>query len=385
MSEKRISLLIISLAGGGGERAAAILANHLNVDNKMHLTLLNDTITYELDESIPKYMLDNTPLYKTSILSFLKIPWLAWKYKRYCQKNKIDTSISVLTRPNLISGFSRLLGNKSRIVIWEVHTPSQKYGSQSLSHRIATFLIGWLYKKSDLVIANSKGTCIELKEHFGVKNATAIYNPLELDKINEKRKLVPNKPFDTSKFTFIMVARFQPPKDHLTLIKAFSKIDHSNAQLLLLGVGENKAEAEELVSYLNLTDKIIFIGFDVNPFAYHNLADCFVFSTGGEGFPNAMQEALACGLPVISTDCKNGPREILKPGLGLKENIFNTKNVFKGDAGLLVPIGDVDAFADAMTMMMTDKRMTDTFKENMQSIVQTYKLNLILEKFVQHL
>jgi glycosyltransferase involved in cell wall biosynthesis len=104
------------------------------------------------------------------------------------------------------------------------------------------------------------------------------------------------------------------------------------ARLLILGEGELHADLWRLVQALGLTDAVAMPGYEPNPFAYMRRARVFVLSSRYEGLPNALIQAMACGCPVVSTDCPSGPREILDGGR----------------YGALVPVGDVDALADAI-------------------------------------
>jgi N-acetylgalactosamine-N,N'-diacetylbacillosaminyl-diphospho-undecaprenol 4-alpha-N-acetylgalactosaminyltransferase len=382
---KRISILIISLAGGGGEREAAILTNYFHKKYDTTLYLLNNTVQFDLADDVKIKMLDNIELYKPSFWDILKIPFLAWRYKKECTKCKIDTSFSFLTRTNLIAACSKFLGNKSKVILCEVTTLGKMYGSNSFKDRLMNILIKILYNKADLVIPNSKGSHRELLDIYGVKNATTIYNPLDLAEINLKKELKPNTIFDTKKFTFVKVARFQYPKDFETLLNAFSLVKEQNSQLLLIGVGEDKVKAEKLCGDLGIEDRVQFIGFDRNPFAYLSRSDCFVFSSLLEGFPNSMQEAIACNLPIISTDCENGPREMIASHLPIGKNIFEEEKLVIGNCGILVPVGDAASLGEAMNLVIQDKVVLNNLREYTKKIAPKFALENIVAEFEKHL
>lgn len=382
---KRISILILSLAGGGGEREAAILTNYFHKKYNVKLVLFNDTIKYDLDDSVSIHMLDNMELYKRTPLNFIKLPLLAYRYAKFCKKNKIETSLSFLPRPNWVAAMSKWFGNKAKIVLCEVSTPSQKYDKSKIGGRISLALMKWLYPKGDLVIANSKGTALEMKEMFNVKNVDCIYNPVELDVVKEKMQIAPTTELQYDVFTFVKVARFQYPKDFITLITAFATMRNKNCQMVLLGIGEDMDAAVSLAKELNVSDRIHFVGFDRNPFAYLSRSHCFVFSSLYEGFPNSMQEALACGLPVISTDCTNGPREMLAPTVALKANIFEKENYYVGDAGILIPLKNVEALQTAMDLIIGDKQLYNTLRNNTEQIISKFALDAIVQSFEHHI
>jgi len=378
---KNISILILSLAGGGGEREAAILTNYFHKKYNMTLFLLHNTIQFDLVEGVNIKMLDTTELHKTTIIDILKIPFLAWKYKKECDKKDIDTSFSFLTRTNLIAACSKLFGNKAKIILCEVTTLSKMYGTNSMKDKLMNFLIKRLYKKADLVIPNSKGSHKELLEIFNVPNAITIYNPLDLGDIDTKKVLEPKNQIEFDKFTFVKVARFQYPKDFTTLLRSFALVKNKNSQLVLIGVGEDMTKSEQLCEKLGIADRVIFVGFDRNPFAYLHRSDCFVFSSLLEGFPNSMQEAIACNLPIISTDCENGPREMLAPHLEIGVDIFKDNDMVIGECGILVPVGDIDALARAMNMIIDDNDLLNKLKEKTKTIAPKFALDYITAEF----
>ncbi len=123
------------------------------------------------------------------------------------------------------------------------------------------------------------------------------------------------------------------------MIRAFQLVreKHPEATLLILGKrGEQNAEQliENTIRRLGLEKSVLLAGFHENPFSYLSKADVFVFSSFNEGFPNAITEAMAVGLPIISTDCRSGPREILAPAT---DYLKKTKTIDYAEYGILVP------------------------------------------------
>jgi glycosyltransferase involved in cell wall biosynthesis len=139
---------------------------------------------------------------------------------------------------------------------------------------------------------------------------------------------------------FVTVGRLIEQKDHSTLLQAFASLrKQRNARLLVLGEGEARPQLERLAGSLGLRNDVSLPGFADNPYAYMSRAAGFVLSSAREGLPTVLIEALALGVPVISTDCPSGPREILKDGT----------------LGALVPVGDVSALAGAMNRILDDR------------------------------
>ncbi len=129
------------------------------------------------------------------------------------------------------------------------------------------------------------------------------------------------------------VGRLKRVKNHALLIRAFAKVSEIQpARLMIVGDGELRDELEALIAELGLGGKVVLPGFVNDPTPLYRSADLFVLSSNYEGFGNVIVEAMACGVPVVSTDCPAGPSEILE----------------NGRFGTLVPVGDVDALASAM-------------------------------------
>ena len=149
-------------------------------------------------------------------------------------------------------------------------------------------------------------------------------------------------------------------KNQLLLIQAFFILKSLPCKLLIVGAGVMEEVLKQKVKDLGLMDKIIFCGFDKNPFKYVNRSDCFVLSSDVEGFPNVLIEALACGKPVISTDCSSGPRELLAPATDLHHRAINTYEI--GEYGILTPVKDVISLANAMKKMYEDAGLRNQFE-----------------------
>jgi glycosyltransferase involved in cell wall biosynthesis len=137
------------------------------------------------------------------------------------------------------------------------------------------------------------------------------------------------------------VGRLVVEKDFGTLIRAFAELrNRLPSRLLIIGEGPERSRLEQLVRELGLEDVVSLPGANSNPLAYMRRAALLTMSSRWEGLPLVPIEALAAGCPVVSTDCKSGPREILQGG----------------KYGRLVPVGDINAMADAMFETLNEPR-----------------------------
>jgi glycosyltransferase involved in cell wall biosynthesis len=194
-----------------------------------------------------------------------------------------------------------------------------------------------LYPKADRIVAVSQGVADDLISLLNLphEKVTVIYNPIFTPELFEQAKQPANHPwFEQNRLPVILaVGRLTRQKDYPILFRAFSLVRQVRpAKLLILGEGEERANLERLAIELGIQNDVSMPGFVDNPFAFMAKASVFVLSSAWEGFGNVLVEALACGCPVVATDCRSGPREILD----------------NGRYGRLVPVGDHEALAKAI-------------------------------------
>ena len=200
---------------------------------------------------------------------------------------------------------------------------------------------GWLpraivsaYSRADRIIALSSGVAEglaqlipETRSRISVIHNAGYDQQVERLALEQPALPTPKGPW------FLGCGRLTAQKDFSTLIRAFARIRHEcAAELWILGEGELRGKLEREIAALGLGSCVRLPGFVKNPFAFMARASAFVLSSQWEGFGNVVTEAMACGTPVISTDCPHGPREILEDGRW----------------GSLVPVANVDGLAEAM-------------------------------------
>jgi N-acetylgalactosamine-N,N'-diacetylbacillosaminyl-diphospho-undecaprenol 4-alpha-N-acetylgalactosaminyltransferase len=241
-------------------------------------------------------------------------------------------------------------------------------------------MVRFSYKRADLVLANSYAMQTDLIENFKIKTPVrVIYNPIDLTFIKTHTDEEPGMVFDKNIFYFVNVGGFRKEKNHLLLLQAFFILKNLPCKLLIVGGGVMEEELKQKVSDLGMKDKVMFCGFDTNPFKYVSRSDCFVLSSDVEGFPNVLIEALACGKPVISTDCSSGPRELLAPATDLHHRAINDYEI--GEYGILTPVNDIKAFAAAMKKMYEDKQLRKQFSEKAAGRAEQFDVNEIKQYF----
>ena len=373
MVKKKIAIFIVSLYGGGAERVVSILLKQLATDFTIHLIILDTTVEYEIPDGQTIFLLDKGTS-KNKFLNILKIPLLALRYKKYLKKNNIETSLSLLPRPNFINCFTKIWGYKGKIIISERQYTAHYYLKQTFSGITGRVLVKWLYPKAALIVCNAALIATGLKTIFKIKtNYKIINNPVDIAAIHLTH---PDK--ITQPFTFASMGRLSEEKNYALLIKAAALLGNMDFIIKLTGKGPLYDNLQNEITKHNLQHKVFILPYTNNPFSFLKSAQCFVLSSNSEGFPNALIEAMACGLPVISTDCKSGPREILAPGTDL---ISETEENLFCKYGILIPLNNPQAMADAMKTIMTDTTMQAYYSTASTERVQDYGVEKIMNEF----
>ncbi len=326
----KIAVLVINcLQGGGAERFVLTLGQGFyELGYEVHIVRFKPLIEYELNPNITYHMLRFKP-YKLIPGTPRRDRVFARTLDRYIldKIGQPDIILSNLERADSVLSYSRLLN-----IVYVIHnTLSLRYNfkqAKDIEQIKASFID--IYSKHPCVCV-SNGVEKDFIESFGtITPTTAIHNPIDRDDIQRLADA-----FIPEYHNYIIhVGSFKEAKRHDILLKAYAQTDQS-LPLLLLGQGKRKKETEQLAIKLGLTDKVVFLGFCENPYPYIKHAQFKVLTSDWEGFAIVIAEALALGVPVISTDCQSGPRELLP-----ETN--------------LMPKGDIDAIAKKINQAMQD-------------------------------
>lgn len=273
----------------------------------------------------------------TTRLPALSASWRAMLYgsvpalARYVRRQRPDVLLSSATHIHLAALWAwRLAGARGRLVLRESNHPNG--AQQRFAYRF--------YRWADAVIAVSDGVArhVIAAARLPSSHVNTVYNPLELEAIRvQARAPVPHPWLEPGRPPVLLaVGRLTPQKDFRMLLRAFARLRALRpARLIVLGDG-SPSRLSRLAGRLGISDDLAFCGYVPNPFAYMARAAVFVLTSAWEGLPGALIEALACGCPVVSTDCPSGPAEILEGGA----------------YGPLVPVGDDAALAAAIASVL---------------------------------
>jgi len=365
----------MSLVSGGEERTASILAKELSRHEEMVFVFFNKPIDFEIPTKVRVKLLRSD--YQWRFMRLITLPLVMWKYYRFCQKEKITHSISFDSLPNFSNCLLKVFGWKGMAYLRESNHVTTRYPAATLRGRLFHGLIRQLYPKADHLFVNAWRIAEDLQQNYQIKIPTSLsLNPIDFPMIN---RLKLSDKSSSSQFTFIHVGMFRPQKNHALLLKSFAKIQHLAVELWLIGKGDLEEELKQQVELLNISEKVHFLGFTTNPYQYMALADCMVLSSDFEGAPNVLSEGLVCGLPIISTDCPSGPREIIAPDLDSNKRTQGEIELVK--YGILSPVRDADNLAKAMEYMVQQStyRKSDFFKTR----VEEFKVERVVEDLLE--
>jgi glycosyltransferase involved in cell wall biosynthesis len=387
---KKITFLVNSLSAGGAEKVLSVLANELVKNYDVEIIFLEKNEFYKLDKNIKKTYLSNFNGKENVIKKFLYLPILAWKLKKYVKKNKIKLIQSHVYRANYVNILSKIFGSahKTQIVIPGIVS---FYQNEGLLGKINLFLIKNLFPLADLIIWKSKRMKIDANNLFNFKNEQqVIYNPIDIDKIHFLiKENIGEFKFKKDKFYLVSVGRLIKLKRNKDLIESLKYLDN-NVEVLFIGDGEEKENLIDYAKKLGLEKRIHFIGKVNNPFKYLKYCNIFVHTSKTEGFPNVLVEALSCGLPVISSDCISGPREILAPDTDISKQLKKGDKIEIAKYGILYPVGDVEQMVNAIKLLLQDEKLFNSYKEkvvkrakdfSMEKIIKQYKKVLLKEDY----
>jgi glycosyltransferase involved in cell wall biosynthesis len=352
----RLALFIADLGGGGAERVFVNLAKALSQRGYPA-----DLVVGTLDGAA---YLDELP---TDVrLINLRVSRMAFggpSLIRYLRREGPSAILVTGVHSSCLAVLARQFsGVRTRVIVREsTMVGSGLRAMTPMKRRAFSFAIRYCYPRADRVIAVSRGVAEELNGQFGVprEKLSVDYSPLISDALQSRAA----EPLDHEWFqegqppVILSVGRLTAAKDQQTLIRAFALVRRKVvARLLILGEGENRAELEALVSELGLAPDVSLPGFHKNPFAFMARARLFVLSSAWEGLPGALIQALACGCPVVSTDCPSGPREILQ----------------EGRLGRLVPAGDTKGMAGAILESLSHRRKAPCGPEDLHPYTVEY-------------
>lgn len=339
---RTVMLVLRNLEVGGAERVFIRLANYLvRRGIPTHIVCLNTggPLAASLDKNV-----------KLHVLGAQSIRRSARRFRSVVREIGPDVVISTLPQVNLLVilslRFFRHEPKVMKVVVREANDPVAEYPFRLPFRRLVLRLTGWIYNRADAVLAVSDGVAKSLTRNLGV--LASRINSLPNASLDDSIKQFAREdlPPATAQFIagfehrIICVARFTEQKDHATLLEAFARVVTSkDAALILIGHGPLESKIRQRAQDLGLTDRVLFVTQESNPYRWMSRSSLTALSSRWEGSPNVIVESLALGIPVVATDCPSGPREILGDGRW----------------GRLVPVGAAEELAREICAALEQK------------------------------
>jgi len=334
----RVALFLPDLRPGGAERVMLQLASgFIAAGHEVDLVVVRlvGALAEEIPPGVRLVNLDARSEYTC-------LPGLL----RYLRQNNPRALLSTMILANWVVLLAvRLTGSQTRVVLRAATTLSRQWRSSAFKKWLERILVHLLYPHSDGIVAVSQGVAQDLISYAGVppSHIRVIPNPLISEALLQRslQPLPPGVEISPKHPLILSAGRLAPEKDFPTLLRAFAALRRQRpARLLILGEGKERKTLEASIESLGISGEALLPGYVPNPLAYMRNASVFVLSSIWEGLPNVLIEAMACGCPVISTDCPSGPAEILNGG----------------QYGYLTPVGDAQAIADAIQAVLDGEK-----------------------------
>lgn len=356
---RKILFVIPRMGGGGAERVVSILANHLCKKGYYVriITFVSDESFYELDKKIEfqsaLFVVDR----KTAISAYVSMGKSFVKAIKYVKDNinsfKPDMVFSVLVEADIVTYLANRGKNKG------VHICSERNDPTRRNHLIQS-CVSYIYSRVDAFVCQSK-TISTYYRHTPESKKCVIPNPIDLSNI-------PTPVPECRPLKIVAVGRLSKQKNFKLLVESFasvvSRID--NVSLVIFGEGPERTNLESLLKQLELENKVFLPGTTKNILLEINDAAIFVMSSDYEGFPNALIEAIASGIPVISTDFASGV----------------AKEIVVENVGLLIPVGDKVSLTRAMLSLLHDDEYRNKIRETCKNEVSQFDVQFVISKWV---
>lgn len=348
MKPRKILLIIPELMVGGAQRSLSKLSMALSSHHDVWLVIFNRNNPVAYVHGGELLSLDVLPG-STSVHKLKAFTQRVIRLRKLKKELGIDVSISFLEGADYIN----ILSKSADKVVLSIR--GSKIYDETMHGRMfwlrTRILIPWLYPKADLVVAVNHGIARELLTQYSLKEGRIItignfYDPEEVMRLASvsREKNLERLYMDP---VLITTGRLAPEKGLISLIRVFHGLKTRNQNLRLIIVGDGP-QKEEIIStcrqlhldvcegygFVNLPD-VLLLGVQPNVFMYLKGASLYLMNSSSEGFPNGLSEAMICRVPVVSSDCPYGPREILAPAFPFTATISEP---YHSPNGILMPM-----------------------------------------------
>jgi len=347
MEAKRIAIFVKYLSVGGVQKIMVRLANEFaDRGHKVDLVLAKGEGPLARDVS---------PDVRIVALESHRMWWALPNLMRYLSRTKPDTLLAAGWQVNLIATWAGLLSLTSFRLVLSVHSniTQQSENSDVWYAPYNPLAVKIFYPIADAIVVVSGGILDDLSTISSAvaENGQVVYNPVVDQNLLAKSREDVSHPWfapEENVPVLLGVGRFGPEKNFALLLRAFAEVSRDReVRLVMVGDGEERDRLEQLTRKMGVQSRVDFVGFEENPYKYMARASLLVMSSRFEGFGSVLVEALACGCPIVSTDCPSGPREILE----------------EGRWGRLVPVDDQEALVEAINESLNEEHDPERLRQ----------------------
>lgn len=331
---KRVLVFRPSLGDGGADRVTVTLLHHLDRARfAPSLALVRHTgvLADEVPTDVPVIDLGAPRL-------ALAVPSLA----RAIRARDPDIVLCTAGGANAIAVAAHALARSRAHLVLSERSSLRRTDRSGLRRALELRLKRLAYRRADVITAVSEGVARDLVELLGLdrRRVQVVYNPMIADDLAARAAEPVAHPWFTDPGPVMLaVGRLVAIKDYPTMLAALAEVRRSvPARLAILGDGGLRGEIEARARSLGLADAVALLGYDRNPYRYMKRAQLVIQSSRAEGLPGTLIQSLACGTPVVATDCDHGPREVVRDGVD----------------GYLAPVGDAPALARRVLAVLGD-------------------------------
>ncbi len=396
MVRKRILLIIPEISMGGAQRSISKLSVELSRNHQVWLVIFNKKNDMAYPYGGELLSLDVVPRDNTlhKLKSFVQRITRLRKLKKQLG---IDVSISFLEGADYVNIIS-----KSRDKIVLSIRGSKRYdemiigGFFWLRNKI---LIPWLYRRADMIVTVNHGIAKELRTHYGLEKSRMVtignfYDVNEITRLSlEPKSKNMNRLYQDP--ILITTGRLAPEKGLKQLVRIFYglKKKSKNLRLVMVGEGPMHNELVLLCSELDLLHAgpdfddlpdVVFMGNQSNVFKYLKSATMYLLNSSSEGFPNGLAEAMICSVPVVSSDCPYGPREILAPEFPF---ILSVSKPYFSPHGILMPLinsdEDIKIWIETLEEILGKSNILSQFAEKGLERINLFDQQFIVSQWLR--
>lgn len=358
----RVAFYVPALRVGGAQRVTITVANGLaerGYDVDLVVSHYEGELSDRVSGAVRIVDLDAPKVPAIGILAGLP------RLRSYLETVEPSLLFAAMTYANVVSILTAAMANTHTKLLPIEHNT---FGMESrLKSRATDRLARHLYRFADGVVAVSEGVADSVVDgtYIDRSDVTVLYNPIPVSEIREQSQAsIDDEWLQSSAFEpIVSVGRLEAQKDLSTLLRSFALVNRArpDTRLILVGRGSKREDLLALADSLGISDVVSLPGYVENAYAYMGHASVFALSSEYEGLPTVLIEALACGCPIVATDCPSGPREILSDG----------------EYGTLVPVGDAPALRDAILSTLE----TPTDSETLTRRSRDFSVETVVDQY----